>query len=260
MNPSGAAPTPWTLPPPERRTDPTVEQPSAYTIEHDVTAPFDRYTIRDSSGRIRAVIVDGYADIYANPVPDAQYEPAFLDALVAARLAQRHDELRARILAVMPRIERVSDRVYEWPEDEADLHRNGPWRSFTERNEALAEYRRGKAADAVLAALVAPVTNAMLGQRGQRAAPTTARVLATSEDRDAWLQALAEDARDCVVRDAWHRCWWVTSAPEDGPYAVRWYDDDDPVNLTGPTVVVPAHVPPLPLTVLWDGATPTQEG
>lgn len=89
-----------------------------------------------------------------------------------------------------------------------------------------------------------------------RAVPMAPRVLTTPEDRDAWLQALAEDGRDCMVRDAYHRCWWVTSAPEDGPCAVRWLDTEDSWDADGPTVAGPVEAMPLPLTVLWDGTAP----
>lgn len=50
-------------------------------------------------------------------------------------------------------IERASNRVYEWPADEADLHRNGEHRSFTERSAAVARLRAGKIVDAVLLAV-----------------------------------------------------------------------------------------------------------
>jgi hypothetical protein len=49
-------------------------------------------------------------------------------------------------------IERASNRVYEWPEDEADLHRNGDHRSFTERSAMVSRLRAEKIVDAVLAA------------------------------------------------------------------------------------------------------------
>lgn len=55
------------------------------------------------------------------------------------------------VLAVMDgHIERVSNRVYEWPEDEADLHRNGDHRSFTDRAAAVSRLRAEKIVDAVL--------------------------------------------------------------------------------------------------------------
>lgn len=45
--------------------------------------------------------------------------------------------------------------VYHWPDDEADLHRNGNWKSFTDRNNALREMRQHKRATAALAAVAA---------------------------------------------------------------------------------------------------------
>lgn len=55
------------------------------------------------------------------------------------------------VLAVMDgHIERESHRVYEWPEDEADLHRNGGHGSFTERAAAVSRLRAEKIVDAVL--------------------------------------------------------------------------------------------------------------
>ena len=77
-------------------------------------------------------------------------DPAVVDAVVA--LALGGDEALERVLRVLPNIDAGND-VRRWPEDEADLHRNGDWLSFTERNQAVHDYRRGKVASAILAEL-----------------------------------------------------------------------------------------------------------
>lgn len=45
--------------------------------------------------------------------------------------------------------------VRDWPQDEQDLHRNGSFPSFSHRSAALRDFRRQKAARAVLVALAA---------------------------------------------------------------------------------------------------------
>lgn len=173
----------------------------------------------DTTGRLRLTEAE-IADfgIPANHVTD-DYGLMFMESDVERVVTQRvRDTASAApavdaaaavdaVLAVLDGIIlRESNRVYEWPEDEADLHRNGEHRSFTERAAAVSRLRAEKIVAAVLGVVTVHTAATMTAPTGGTASEPHAYGVETLWNRggsnERWgLSMEMEDVRQPLDRD-----------------------------------------------------------